>query len=278
MIEFIIDEEYESVRIDRFLRKHLKNIALSEIYKMLRKAKIKVNNKKVSQDYRLVLGDIIFVFLPESFEEKNEETFIELNEIRKEELKSMIAYENENLFIINKNLGDVIHKGSGHDISLLEEFRSYYSNNKINFVNRIDKLTKEIQLGNILKKYYILVYGKIEKEEFILENYLKKDEEKVIVSDVEKEDYKKSITHYKRINGDNDYTLLEAELKTGRTHQLRAQLNHLGHTIVGDTKYGKNIKEDIMYLFSYYLKIDLYDLELELRIPNFFLKKYNIQK
>jgi len=71
MIEFIIDEEYETVRIDRFLRKHLKNIALSEIYKMLRKAKIKVNNKKVSQDYRLVLGDIIFVFLPESFEIKN---------------------------------------------------------------------------------------------------------------------------------------------------------------------------------------------------------------
>ena len=295
MIEFIIDEEYETVRIDRFLRKHLKNIALSEIYKMLRKAKIKVNNKKVSQDYRLVLGDIIFVFLPESFEEKNEETFIELNEIRKEELKSMIAYENENLFIINKNLGDVIHKGSGHDISLLEEFRSYYSNNKINFVNRIDKLTsglvigakniktareiaKEIQLGNILKKYYILVYGKIEKEEFILENYLKKDEEKVIVSDVEKEDYKKSITHYKRINGDNDYTLLEAELKTGRTHQLRAQLSHIGHTIVGDTKYGKKIKEETMYLFSYYLKIDLYDLELEMGIPNFFLKKCDVQK
>ena len=126
MIEFIIDEEYETVRIDRFLRKHLKNIALSEIYKMLRKAKIKVNNKKVSQDYRLVLGDIIFVFLPESFEEKNEEAFIELNEIRKEKLKSMIAYENENLFIINKNLGDVIHKGSGHNISLLEEFRAYY--------------------------------------------------------------------------------------------------------------------------------------------------------
>ena len=295
MIEFIIDEEYETVRIDRFLRKHLKNIALSEIYKMLRKAKIKVNNKKVSQDYRLILGDIIFVFLPESFEEKNEETFIELNEIRKEKLKSMIAYENENLFIINKNLGDVIHKGSGHDISLLEEFRSYYSNNKINFVNRIDKLTsglvigakniktareiaKEIQLGSITKKYYILVYGKIEKEEFILENYLKKDEEKVIVSDIEKEDYKRSITHYKRINGNDDYTLLEAELKTGRTHQLRAQLSYIGHTIVGDTKYGKNIKEETMYLFSYYLKIDLYDLEFEMGIPNFFLKKCDVQK
>ena len=295
MIEFIIDEEYETVRIDRFLRKHLKNIALSEIYKMLRKAKIKVNNKKVSQDYRLVLGDIIFVFLPESFEEKNEEKFIELNEVKKEKLKFMIVYEDENLFIINKNLGDVIHKGSGHDVSLLEEFRSYYSNNKVNFVNRIDKLTsglvigakniktareiaKEIQLGNITKKYYILVYGKIEKEKFVLENYLKKAEEKVIVSDIEKEDYKKSITYYKRINGNDDYTLLEAELKTGRTHQLRAQLNYLGHTIVGDTKYGKNIKEDTMYLFSYYLKIDLYNLELELGNPNFFLKKCDMLK
>ena len=290
MIEFIIDEEYETVRIDRFLRKHLKNTALSEIYKMLRKAKIKVNNKKVSQDYRLVLGDIIFVFLPESFEEKNEEVFIELNEIRKEKLKSMIAYENENLFIINKNLGDVIHKGSGHNISLLEEFRAYYSNNKVNFVNRIDKLTsglvigakniktareiaKEIQLGNITKKYYILVYGKIEKEEFILENYLKKDEEKVIVSDIEKEGYKKSITYFKKIKEYDRYTLLEAELKTGRTHQLRAQLNHIGNNIVGDTKYGRNEKEDIMYLFSYYLKIDLYNLEIKLEIPNFFNKK-----
>ena len=287
MIEFIIDEEYETVRIDRFLRKHLKNIALSEIYKMLRKAKIKVNNKKVSQDYRLVLGDIIFVFLPESFEEKNEETFIELNEIRKEKLKSMIAYENENLFIINKNLGDVIHKGSGHDISLLEEFRSYYSNNKINFVNRIDKLTsglvigakniktareiaKEIQLGSITKKYYILVYGKIEKEEFILENYLKKDEEKVIVSNIEKEGYKISITHFQKIKSYNNYTLLEAELETGRTHQLRAQLSHMGNPIVGDTKYGLDDKKDMMYLFSYYLKIGLYDLEIKLELPTFF--------
>ena len=295
MIEYIIDEEYESVRVDRFLRKHLKNINLSEIYKMLRKGKIKVNNKKISQDYRLILGDIVFIFLPENFKENNEEKFIELSQERKEKLKEMIVFENDSLFVINKLLGDVVHKGSGHDISLLEEFRSYYSNNNINFVNRIDKLTsglvigakniktarevaKEIQSGNIVKKYYILVNGKIEKNDFIIENYLKKDEEKVIVSDVEKEDYKKSITHYKRINGDNDYTLLEAELKTGRTHQLRAQLNHLGHTIVGDTKYGKNIKEETMYLFSYYLKIDLYDLELEMGIPNFFLKKYDAQK
>ena len=288
MIEFIIDEEYETVRIDRFLRKHLKNINLSEIYKMLRKAKVKVNNKKVSQDYRLVLGDIVFVFLPEKFKENSEEKFIELEKDRKEKLKEMIVFENENLFVINKSLGDVIHKGSGHDISLLEEFRSYYLNNNVNFVNRIDKLTsglvigtkniktareiaKEIQLDNIVKKYYVLVNGKIEKDKFILENYLKKDEEKVIVSNIEQEGYKKSITYFKKIKEYDKYTLLEAELKTGRTHQLRAQLNHLGNTIVGDTKYGENEKEGMMYLFSYYLKIDLYNLEIKLEIPKLFL-------
>ncbi len=293
MIEYIIDEEYETVRIDRFLRKHLKNINLSEIYKMLRKAKIKVNNKKISQDYRLVLGDVVFVFLSENFKENSEEKFIELSSERKEKLKEMIAFENENLFVINKYLGDVVHKGSGHDISLLEEFRSYYLNNNVNFVNRIDKLTsglviaakniktareiaKEIQAGNVEKKYLILVNGIIEKDDFILENYLKKDEEKVIVSDVEKEGYKKSITSFKKIKGYNKYTLLEAELKTGRTHQLRAQLNHMGNNIVGDTKYGKNEKENIMYLFSYYLKIDLYNLEIKLEIPNFFKNKIEL--
>ena len=255
---------------------------------MLRKAKIKVNNKKVSQDYRLVLGDIVFVFLPENFKENGEEKFIKLEKDRKEKLKEMIVFENENLFVINKSLGDVVHKGSGHDISLLEEFRSYYLNNNVNFVNRIDKLTsglvigakniktarevaKEIQLDNIVKKYYVLVNGKIEKDNFILENYLKKDEEKVIVSNIEQEGYKKSITYFKKIKEYNKYTLLEAELKTGRTHQLRAQLNHLGNTIVGDTKYGENEREGMMYLFSYYLKIDLYNLEIKLEIPKSFL-------
>ena len=251
MIEFIIDEEYETVRIDRFLRKHLKNIALSEIYKMLRKAKIKVNNKKVSQDYRLVLGDIIFVFLPENFEEKNEETFIELNEIRKEKLKSMIAYENENLFIINKNLGDVIHKGSGHDISLLEEFRSYYSNNKINFVNRIDKLTSGLVIGaknskalrelnkikeNSIEKYYkTVVSGKVKKN-FIINEKLVKNEEKN-KSTISKNG-KDSITEVYVEKNNDEFSLLKIKLITGRTHQIRSHLSSKGFYIIGDIKYG----------------------------------------
>ena len=116
MIEYIIDEEYESVRVDRFLRKHLKNINLSEIYKMLRKGKIKINNKKISQDYRLVLGDIIFIFLPESFKENQEGNFIEINQDRKE--KEGIT---RNTVVGNVEIGQVSGDEINRDLSKANE-------------------------------------------------------------------------------------------------------------------------------------------------------------
>ncbi|PID67325.1 MAG: RNA pseudouridine synthase [Fusobacteriales bacterium] len=304
MIEFIIDREYENVRIDRFIRKKLSKIYLSDIYKMLRKAKIKVNNKKVSQNYRLKLDDKITIFTNYNFalEEENKETFIDLDKDRKIELEKFIVYEDKDLFIINKNCGDVVHKGSGHDISLLEEYRSFYKNGNINFVNRIDKLTSGLLLGaknirtarelaedirnnDIQKKYYILVHGIIDEEKygssFTLENYLKKDEDKVVLTNDEKKDYKKSISNFKILKKYGKLTLLEAELITGRTHQLRVQLSGINHSIVGDTKYGiNNISENIkndekMFLFSHYLKIENRNIEINLNIPNFFLHKTN---
>ena len=290
MIEFIVDEEYENVRIDRFLRKNL-NISLSEIYKLLRKAKIKVNNKKVAQDYRIQLNDIIAIYLPDSCIQTKEINFVDLTLDRKNSLEKMIVYEDENLFVINKSSGEIVHRGSGHDISLLEEYRAYFQNINVNFINRIDKLTSglviatknirtareiatEIQNGNIIKKYYILVHGDITEEEFTITNFLKKEDEKVVASDVELEGYKIAITHYKKIeNIKNKYSLLEATLETGRTHQLRVQLSSKGHSIVGDTKYGINDNEEKMYLFSYYLKINIYNIEINLEIPKFFMDK-----
>ena len=290
MIEFIIDEEYENIRIDRFLRKNL-NISLSEVYKLLRKAKIKVNNKKVAQDYRIQLNDIIAIYLPNSCIQTKEINFVDLTLDRKNSLEKMIVYEDENLFIVNKPFGEIVHRGSGHDISLLEEYRAYFQNINVNFVNRIDKLTSglviatknirtareiatEIQNGNIIKKYYILVHGDITEEEFTITNFLKKEDEKVVASDVELEGYKIAITYYKKIeNIKNKYSLLEATLETGRTHQLRVQLSNKGHSIVGDTKYGINDNEEKMYLFSYYLKINIYNIEINLEIPKFFMDK-----
>ncbi|MBQ3436904.1 MAG: RluA family pseudouridine synthase [Fusobacterium sp.] len=293
MTKFIIDDEYSGVRIDRYLRKKLKNLYLSDIYKMIRKAQIKVNEKKIKQDTRLEFGDVVQLFFKtnEKIEEKFED-FVSLKDRRKEILKNIIVFENENLFIINKISGDVIHKGSGHDTSLLEEYRSYFQNNSINFVNRIDKATSGLVIGakniktarkiaeyirenRIEKKYYILVHGLIKESNFKIENFLKKDEEKILVSEVEKEGYKKSLTFFKKIKSTEKYTLLEANLKTGRTHQLRVQLANQKNPIVGDQKYGINDKEEFMYLFSYYLNIPDENIQIKLDLPKIFNDKIN---
>lgn len=294
MIEYIIDDEYSGVRIDRYLRKKLKNTNLSDIYKMIRKGKIKINKKKVKQDTRLNSGDILQLYSKINVDEEPQDEFIEISLERKKLLEDSIVFENADLFIINKSAGDIVHKGSGHSISLLEEYRAYFQNNTVNFVNRIDKDTSGLVIGaknirtarkiaeyirerEIEKKYYILVDGIIEQEEFFIENYLKKDEieEKIIVSNEEKEGYKKSITFFKKIKVLQKNTILEADLKTGRTHQLRAQLAHIGHAIVGDKKYGKNNDKEKMYLFSHYINIPKENIEIDLEMPKNFLNIIN---
>lgn len=294
MIEYIIDDEYSGVRIDRYLRKKLKNTNLSDIYKMIRKGKIKINEKKVKQDTRLNSGDILQLYSKINVDEESQNKFIEISLERKKILEDSIVFENADLFIINKSAGDIVHKGSGHSISLLEEYRAYFQNNTVNFVNRIDKDTSGLVIGaknirtarkiaeyirerEIEKKYYILVDGVIEQEEFFIENYLKKDEieEKIIVSNEEKEGYKKSITFFKKIKVLQKNTILEADLKTGRTHQLRAQLAHIGHAIVGDKKYGKNNDKEKMYLFSHYINIPKENIEIDLEMPKNFLNIIN---
>lgn len=294
MIEYIIDDEYSGVRIDRYLRKKLKNTNLSDIYKMIRKGKIKINEKKIKQDTRLNSGDILQLYSKINVDEKPQDKFIGISLERKKILEDSIVFENADLFIINKSAGDIVHKGSGHSISLLEEYRAYFQNNTVNFVNRIDKDTSGLVIGaknirtarkiaeyirerEIEKKYYILVDGVIEQEEFFIENYLKKDEieEKIIVSNEEKEGYKKSITFFKKIKVLQKNTILEADLKTGRTHQLRAQLAHIGHAIVGDKKYGKNNDKEKMYLFSHYINIPKENIEIDLEMPKNFLNIIN---
>lgn len=289
--KFIIDDDYSGVRIDRYLRKVLKDLYLSDIYKMIRKGQIKINEKKIKQDTRLIKGDVVQLYLKSNINLlENIEDFVSISSDRKNLLKNIIVFENEDLFIINKLAGDIVHKGSGHDISLLEEYRAYFQSNSINFVNRIDKATSGLVIGaknlktarkiaeyirerKIEKKYYILVHGSIKEDYFEIESFLKKDEEEVLESATEQDGYKKSLSHFKKINSSNNYTLLEADLKTGRTHQLRVQLANRKNPIVGDKKYGYDDKEDYMFLFSYYLNIPDENIQIKLEIPKIFKNK-----
>ena len=283
-MEYIVDKEFEDVRLDKFLRKKYEDIPLTEIFKGIRTGKIKVNGKKSKENYRLQLNDEIKVFF-----KGGETKLLEVEDKEIEKIKKSIVYENENVLIFNKKNNMVMHKGSGYDFGISELLKGYLKNPNFNFVNRIDKATsgliigakslvtarelaEEIRNRNIDKRYYILVEGKVKDKEFTIKSYLKKIEDKVIEVEKFEEGAKESLSFFKVKKYGKDCTLLEGTLGSGRTHQLRVQLANMGNAIIGDTKYGKG-KEKIMYLFSHYLKINKYGIEIDLPIPDEYIKR-----
>ena len=286
-MEYIIDKEYEDVRLDRFLRKKYEDISLTEIFKGIRTGKVKVNGKKSKENYRLQLGDIIKVFFNGGETKEEKPVSIENKEIEK--IKKSIVYEDEKVLIFNKKNNMVMHKGSGYEYGISEMLKSYLKNENFNFVNRIDKATSGLIIGakslvvarelaedirnrDIEKKYYILVNGRVREKEFKIKSWLKKVEDRVIEVEEFQEGAKESTSSFKVVEYGKNCTLLEGTLGSGRTHQLRVQLANRGNYIIGDNKYGKG-REKMMYLFSHYIKIERYDIEINLPVPKEFLEK-----
>lgn len=286
-MEYIIDKEYEDVRLDRFLRKKYEDISLTEIFKGIRTGKVKVNGKKSKENYRLQLGDIVKVFFNGGETKEEKPVSIENREIEK--IKKSIVYEDEKVLIFNKKNNMVMHKGSGYEYGISEMLKSYLKNENFNFVNRIDKATSGLIIGakslvvarelaedirnrDIEKKYYILVNGRVREKEFKIKSWLKKVEDRVIEVEEFQEGAKESTSSFKIVEHGENCTLLEGTLGSGRTHQLRVQLANRGNYIIGDNKYGKG-KEKMMYLFSHYVKIERYGIEINLPIPKEFLDR-----
>lgn len=298
-MEFKIDEKFADARVDRFLRKMLPDTPLTEIFKGIRTGNIKVNGKKTKENARLNLGDIVKIFwlAGEKMESilPKEDNFIQLSPKEIEDIKNSIVFENDDILIINKKDNIVMHVGSGHDYGLTEMVQSYLQNRDFSFVNRIDKATsgmvigaktlpmarilaEEIRENRVDKRYYILVEGLIQKNEFSQTTYLKKIEDRVIELDKFEPGSKESTSHFKVIKRESDFTLLEGKLDSGRTHQLRVQLSSLKHPIVGDIKYGSKVRSKRMMLHSYYLEIPKIGIKLELPLPDSFLLKKNLKK
>ena len=286
-MEYIIDKEYEDVRLDRFLRKKYEDISLTEIFKGIRTGKVKVNGKKSKENYRLQLEDIVKVFFNGGETKEENQVSIENREIEK--IKKSIVYEDEKVLIFNKKNNMVMHKGSGYEYGISEMIKSYLKNENFNFVNRIDKATSGLIIGakslvvarelaedirnrDIEKKYYILVNGRVREKEFKIKSWLKKVEDRVIEVEEFQEGAKESTSSFKIVEHGKNCTLLEGTLGSGRTHQLRVQLANRGNYIIGDNKYGKG-KEKMMYLFSHYVKIERYGIEINLPIPKEFLDR-----
>ncbi len=267
MFEFKIGKNDANQRLDKFITKAI-DIPTSLLYKSIRTKKIKVNRKRAEISTVLSDGDTVQCFLAEEFFKKQtgEASFEKITP------RLSIIYEDENIMLLDKKPGISVHedeKGATntlitHILAYLYQKGEYNPNEENAFApalcNRIDRNTggiviaaknaealrimnEKIKLREIDKFYLAAIHGVPSKREDTLKGFLLKDEKTKSVRVYDKNpprDAKTIITKYRVLKTKSDTSLVEVELLTGRTHQIRAHLSHIGHSLIGDGKYGVN--------------------------------------
>lgn len=264
MKNLIVTKKYNGKKLNDFLYDNFNGLTNNTLHKALRKKDIRINDIRVSENKTIYEGDVIKVYIVD-------ELLYKTNKIE-------IIYEDSNIVIFNKPAGIEV---TGEN-SLQTYAKNLYSNQFIEPCHRLDRntiglvlfaknqMSLEILLDKfrkqqITKHYRCIVVGvpKIEKQ--TLESYLFKDTKKslVYISDIPKTGYRRIVTTYQILQKDyeKNLSLLDVELHTGRTHQIRAHLAHVGHPILGDGKYGinnvnKKFKVKNQQLCSYSIEFD----------------------
>ena len=267
MKKLIVSKKYDGKKLNKFLLENIPNLTYGLFCNTLRKKDIKINEKRINKDVLVYEGDEILVYIADSLLEG------------KNQVKLDVVYEDDNILLINKpanievtgenSLTSLVHKNyidsnfkpmPCHRLDRNTTGLVLFAKNEIALNILLDKFKKH----EIEKHYLALVYGIPKVQSKRCEAYLFKDNKKsmVYISDVPKKGYVKIITSFSVLKKRKDNTsLLDVEIETGKTHQIRAHLAYLGFPIIGDGKYGKNdinksFKKSHQMLCSYKLKFN----------------------
>jgi 23S rRNA pseudouridine955/2504/2580 synthase len=285
MKEFVIGANDAGQRLDRFLAKAVPLLPASLAQKYIRIKRIKCNGKRIERDTRLQEGDLLQLYINDEFFDKPREDNAYLTVASP---KLNIVYEDEHILLVDKRPGLAVHPHDGAEYgrTLIDHIQAYlYQKREWNprgenaftpaLCNRIDRNTggiviaaktaealrvmnQKIKDRELDKRYLAIVEGTPKPREGSLKGHLFKDAKKnrVFVSDTPQPGSKSCQTNYKVLMVNGGLSLVECELITGRTHQIRAQFAHAGHPLLGDGKYGKLDKRydrNYQALYSYKL-------------------------
>lgn len=256
---FMITEEGEGERIDKYLNLLMESLSRSYLQKLLSEGCVTVNEKTVKANYRLKTDDMVRLLLPPAI----------TPDIAPENIPLSVLYEDNDIIVVNKPKGMVVHPAPGHYSGTLVNALLYHCAGNLSGINgilrpgivhRIDmdttgsviackndfahaSIAEQLKNHSIVRRYHAIVCGNLKEDEGTISSLIGRhhtDRKKMtVVSSGGKE----AVTHYRVLQRYGNYTYVECRLETGRTHQIRVHMAHIGHPLLGDEVYGHKEKQ-----------------------------------